>query len=255
MTGPLAMIVNETFVARYLAGRNALGTRVRIGGNDTTQYYHIVGVVQDVHHHGIVGQVKPEFYATLAQFARAPGNTRRSMTLVVRTSGDPALLTPAVQSVVRAMDPRLPISEIRTMDDVVNTEIAGPRFAMGALGLFGVLALTLSAIGIFGIVSQVVASRAQEFGIRAALGAAPGDLVRLSLQTGIRQAVVGLVVGIVLALIATRAMASMLQGVTPTDPLTFAAVVAVTGVMAVAASLGPARRAGKSDPAKVLGSS
>lgn len=255
MTGPLAMIVNETFLQRYFIGRKALGSRVRIGGNDTTQYYNIVGVVQDVHHHGIVGQVKPEFYATLAQFARAPGNTRRSMTLVVRTDGDPARLTLPVRAVVKEMDGRLPISEIRTMTDVVNAEIAGPRFAMGALGLFGVLALTLSAIGIFGIVSQVVASRAYEFGIRAALGAAPADLVRLSLRTGIRQAVVGLVVGIVLALIATRAMTSMLQGVTPTDPLTFAAVVIVTGLMAVGASLGPARRAGKADPAKVLSSS
>ena len=255
LTGPLAMIVNETFVKRYFAGRQALGSRVRIGGSDSTQSYRIVGVVQDVHHHGIVGQVKPEFYATLAQFARAPGNTRRSMTLVVRTAGDPTLLTPAVRAVIREIDARLPISEIRTMKEVINSEIAGPRFAMGALGFFGVLALTLSAIGIFGIVSQVVASRAHEFGIRAALGAAPGDLVRLCLKTGIRQAVLGLIAGIVLALVATRAMTSMLQGVTPTDPLTFAAVAVVTGVMAIGASLGPARRAGKADPAKVLSSS
>ena len=141
------------------------------------------------------------------------------------------------------------------MTDVVNSEIAGPRFAMQALGVFGLLALVLSAIGIFGIVSQVVASRAHEFGIRAALGAAPGDLVRLSLRTGVRQAIAGLAIGITLALIMTRAMTSMLQGVTPTDPLTFAAVVLVTGLMAVGASLGPAWGAGRTDPAKVLGSS
>lgn len=255
MSGSLALIVNETFVKRYFAGRRPLGARVRIGSNDTTQFYAIVGVVQDVHQNGLVGEVKPGFYATLAQFARAPGNTRRSMTLVVRTNGDPQALIPPVRSVIRETDPRLPISEVRTMNDVVNSEIAGPRFAMGALGLFGVLALVLSAIGIFGIVSQVVASRAQEFGIRAALGATPGDLVRLSLRTGIRQAVAGLAVGIVLALVVTRAMTSMLQGVSATDPITFAAVVVVTGLMAVGASLGPARRAGKADPAKVLGSS
>jgi putative ABC transport system permease protein len=177
------------------------------------------------------------------------------MTLVVRTDGDPAKLTPAVRSVIREMDARLPVSEIRTMTDVVNTQIAGPRFAMQALGLFGVLALVLSAIGIFGIVSQVVASRAQEFGIRAALGAAPRDLIRLSLRTGVKQAAAGLGIGIVLALIVTHAMTSILQGVTPNDPLTFAAVVVVTGLVALGASLGPARRAGKSDPAKVLGSS
>jgi ABC-type antimicrobial peptide transport system permease subunit len=126
---------------------------------------------------------------------------------------------------------------------------------MAALGVFGLLALLLSAIGIFGIVSQVVASRAQEFGIRAALGATPGDLIGLSLRTGVRQALAGLAVGIVLALVVTRAMTSMLQGVTPTDPWTFAAVIVVTGIVAVAASLGPARRAGKADPARVLGGS
>jgi predicted permease len=255
MAGPLAMIVNETFVERYFAGRKPLGGRVRIGGSDSTQIYTIVGVVADVHHNTLVGQVKPEFYATLAQFARAPGNTRRSMSLVVRTTGDPAALIAPVRSVIKGMDARLPISEVRTMRDVVNTAIAGPRFAMQALGLFGAVALLLSAIGIFGIVSQVVASREHEFGIRAALGATPGDLVGLSLRTGVNQALAGLGVGVVFALILTRAMTSMLQGVTPADPWTFAAVVVVTGVVAVAASLGPARRAGKADPARVLSSS
>ena len=255
MAGPLSMIVNQTFVDQYLAGRRALGTRVRIGGSDTTQNYTIVGVVEDVHHNSLVAKTKPEFYATLAHFALAPGSTRRSMSLVVRTDGDPTALIGPVRSIVREMDPRLPIANPRTMRDVVNSAIAGPRFAMQALGMFGLLALVLSAIGIFGIVSQVVASRAQEFGIRAALGATPGDLVRLSLKTGVRQALAGLAVGIVLALIVTRAMTSMLQDVTPTDPWTFAAVIIVTGVVAVLASVGPARRAGRADPSRVLGGS
>jgi ABC-type antimicrobial peptide transport system permease subunit len=104
-------------------------------------------------------------------------------------------------------------------------------------------------------VSQVVASRSHEFGIRAALGATPRELVTLSLRTGVRQAVVGLGAGVVIALVFTRAMTTMLQGVTPTDPLTFLGVVVVTGIVAIAASIGPARRAGKADPARVLGSS
>ena len=141
------------------------------------------------------------------------------------------------------------------MREIVNAAIAGPRFAMELLGLFGALALLLSAIGIFGIVSQVVASRSHEFGIRAALGATPRELVGLSLRTGAAQAMVGLAIGIVVALVLTRAMTSMLQGVTPADPLTFAAVVLVTGFVAVAASVGPARRAGRTDPARVLSSS
>jgi predicted permease len=255
MAGPLAMIVNRTFTQQYLAGRHALGTRVRIGAADTTKWYTIVGVVDDVHHNALVGKVKPEFYATLAQFAVAPGSTRRSMSLVVRTAGDPAALVAPVRGIVNQLDPRLPISEVRTMQNIVNAAIGGPRFAMGALGLFGVLALALSAIGIFGIVSQVVASREHEFGIRAALGATPRELISLSLRTGIRQALAGLAIGIVVALVFTRAMTSMLQGVTPTDPWTFLAVVLVTGLVAVAASVGPARRAGKADPARVLSSS
>jgi len=255
MDGALAMIVNRTFTERYLAGRHALGTRARIGGSDSTKFYTIVGVVDDVHHNTLVGKVKPEFYVTLAQFALAPGNTRRSMSLVVRTDGDPTALVGPVRSAVKQLDPRLPISEVRTMRDIVNAAIGGPRFAMEALGVFGALALLLSAIGIFGIVSQVVASRTHEFGIRAALGATPGELVRLSLRTGVRQALAGLAIGIVIALVFTRAMTSMLQGVTPTDPWTFAAVLLVTGLVAVAASVGPARRAGRTDPARVLGSS
>jgi ABC-type antimicrobial peptide transport system permease subunit len=126
---------------------------------------------------------------------------------------------------------------------------------MQALGMFGALALLLSAIGIFGIVSQVVASRAHEFGIRAALGATPGELVTLSLRTGVRQTIAGLAIGIGIALVLTRLMTSMLQGVTPTDPWTFGAVIVVTGLVALGASLGPARRAGKADPSRVLGGS
>ena len=254
-TGPLSMIVNRTFVETYFAGRDAMGGRVRIGGNPDAPPYTIVGVVEDVHHKSLTAKTKPEFYATVAQFARAPGNTRRSMSLVVRTSGDPAAVAAPVRAIIRSIDSRVPVSNVRTMREVVNTAIAGPRFAMQALGIFGVLALVLSAIGIFGIVSQVVASRQQEFAIRAALGASPRDLVTMSMRTGVRQTTVGLGVGIVISLVATRAMTSMLEGVRPADPWTFAAVIVVIGVVAVAASVGPARRAGMAEPARVLGGS
>lgn len=255
MSGPLSMIVNRTFVDRYIKDGKALGRRVRIGSQDTTQYYQIVGVVDDVKHNSLVANVKPEFYATLAQFARAPGSTRRSMTLIVRTTNDPATLINPVRSTIRSLDARLPISEVRTMKDVVNGAIAGPRFAQQVLATFGVVALLLSAIGIFGIVSQVVASRSHEFGIRAALGATPRDLVQLSVGAGLRQAAAGLAVGVAAALLLTRAMTPLLQGVTTYDPWTFAAVIAVTTVVAFAASLVPARRAARSDPARVLGAS
>ena len=252
MTAPKAMIVNREFVNRYLAGRDPLGRLVRIGGSPDSMRYSIVGVVENVHHNGLTREVKAQFYAPLAQFANAPGNTTRSATLVVKTAVDPQTLARPVREVIRQMDPRLPVSDIRTMDDVVRASIAEPRFAMGLLGLFGTLALVLSAIGIFGIVSQVVAARSHEFGIRAALGATPRELVMLSLRTGVAQTVAGLVVGVGAAMVLTRAMTGLLHGVQPTDPPTFALVVLVTGVVALLASVGPARRAGKADPMRVL---
>jgi predicted permease len=249
---PLAMIVNREFERRYFAGRPALNGRVRISGRDTTQWYTIVGVTDDVHHNTLVGAVKPQFYVTLAQFAVAPGSTRRSMSLVVKTDGDARSLIGPVRAVVKAVDPRLAVSEVRTMEEIFNAAIGGQRFAMEALGVFGVVALLLSAIGIFGIVAQVVASRFQEFGIRAALGATPANLTAIGLRSGIRQTVVGLAIGVVAALALTRVLGTLLHGVTPNDPLTFAAVIAVTGVVAVLASFAPAYRAGRIDPNSAL---
>ena len=138
------------------------------------------------------------------------------------------------------------------MREIVDAAIGGQRFAMETLGVFGAVALLLSAIGIFGIVSQVVASRLHELGIRAALGATPMDLMRMALGSGVRQAMVGLVVGIVAALMLTRVLGTLLHGVTPTDPLTFGAVVVVTGLVAVIASVAPAGRAARVDPNAVL---
>jgi predicted permease len=252
LKSPLALIVNRSFEQRYFEGRKALGGRVRIGGSDTTKWYTIVGVVEDVHHNALIGTVKPQFYATVAHFAVAPGNTRRTMSLVAKTDGDPKALISAVRAAVRAADPRLPVSEVRTMREIVDAAIGGQRFAMATLGVFGLVALVLSAIGIFGIVSQVVASRLHEFGIRAALGATPRDLMTMALGSGLRQAMTGLAIGIAAALVLTRVLNTMLHGVTPTDPVTFGAVVAVTGLVTVIASVVPARRAARIDPNEVL---
>ena len=252
MHGPLALIVNRAFEQQYFAGRRALGGRVRIGGADTTKWYTVVGVVDDVHHNALIGTVKPQFYATLAQFALAPGSTRRSMSLIVRTDGDPKALIGPVRAAVRSVDSRLAVSEVRTMRDIVDAAIGGQRFAMETLGIFGLVALLLSAIGIFGIVSQVVASRFHEFGIRAALGATPNALMAIGLRSGLQQAATGLVVGVVAALLLTRVLRTLLHGVTATDPLTFVAVVAVTGVVTIVASFAPARRAARIDPNAAL---
>ena len=252
MDAPLAMVVNRRFAEKYFAGREPLGKRVRIGGSPDSAFYTVVGVVENVHHNSLTREVKTQFYAPLAQYARAPGNTTRSANIVIKTEGDPLAVAQPVREAIRSLDPRLPVSEIRTMEQVVAASIAEPRFAMGLLGLFGTLALLLSAIGIFGIVSQVVAARSHEFGIRVALGAKPRDLMMISLRTGVAQTLIGLAVGIGASLVLTRAMTDLLHGVSPTDPLTFAMVATVTATVAVLASVGPARRAARTDPMTVL---
>jgi putative ABC transport system permease protein len=250
--GALSIIVNRELAKRYFEGRDAIGGRIRIGGSPAAQAYTVIGVVENVRQNALTTEVKPQFYATHAQFAVAPGNTMRNMSLVVRSDANPEALIPSVRALIREMDPRLPISDVRTMERIVGESIAEPRFTMGLLGLFGTLALVLSAIGIFGIVSQIVATRRHELGIRAALGASPGALVMLSLRTGIRQTAIGLVTGIGMALLLTRALSALLHGVRPTDPATFGAVIAVTAGVALLATLGPARRAGRVNPVAVL---
>lgn len=252
LSSPLSLIINRRFAELYLKGREPIGARVWIGGSPDSLPYTIVGMVDDVRHNALTREVKAQFYAPLAHFARAPGSTRRSMSLVVRTTGDPRALIGPVRSAIRTADPRLPVSEIRTLDEVVRASIAAPRFAMELLGVFGVIALTLAAIGVFGVVSQVVALRQHEFGIRAALGARPAQLVGLSLRTGVRQVIAGIVVGVVASLAATRLLGRLLEGVTPTDPMTFGAVVLVTAAVALVASALPARRAAKAHPGVVL---
>ena len=252
MDAPYAMVVNRRFVEKYLAGREPIGKRVRIGGQQVDSAYTIVGVVEDVHHNSLTRDVKPQFYAPLAQFARAPGNVTRSTNLIIKSAGDPLALAQPVRDAVRGLDPRLPVSEIRSMEQVVAASIAEPRFAMSLLGLFGTLALVLSAIGIFGIVSQVVAARSHEFGIRVALGAKPRDLMMISLRTGVAQTIIGLGVGIAASLVLTRALTGLLHGVSPADPVTFVMVAAVTATVALLASFGPARRAARTDPMTVL---
>lgn len=252
LNAPLALVVNERFVELYLNGRNPLGRSVRLGNAPDSLAYHIVGVVSNVHHNGLTREVKAQFYAPAAQFARTTGNITRNFSLTVKTAGSPIALSAPVRNVIREIDARIPVSDIRTMDEVVKASIAEPRFAMGLLTLLGALALVLSSIGIFGIVAQVVAARSHEFGIRAALGASPAQLVMLSVRGGVTQTLVGLAGGIVSALFLTRAMRGLLEGVTPTDVPTFIAVVLVTGLVAMLATVGPARRAGKADPMSAL---
>jgi putative ABC transport system permease protein len=249
--GPVVFVISQRMADKYFAGRDPIGASMRLS-SDSAQMGTVIGIVRDVEHNGLTSITDPTFYAVHSQFHQSARFTPRTMNLVVRTSGEPLALARAVREQVRALDPEIPVAHVRTMDDIVRNSIAKQRFSMLLLGAFGALALSLAIVGIYGVVAQLVAARKQEFGVRAALGASPTALVRLSLWDGLREIAAGLSIGAVAALMLTRLMQGMLYGVSTSDPATFALALLITGAIALAASYLPARRAGQVDPASAL---
>jgi putative ABC transport system permease protein len=174
------------------------------------------------------------------------------MNVVVRTSKDPMSLAPAVREAVRALDPALPVSKLRPLNDVLYESVAGPRFLTLLVGLFAAIALTLAAVGTYGVLSYAVEQRTQEIGVRMALGAQPGTVLGMILSQGGRLVALGLALGIALALGLRQVFASVLYGVQATDVLTLASVVVILAAVAFVACYVPARRATRVDPLMAL---
>ena len=174
------------------------------------------------------------------------------MTLTIGTRGDPKTLIGPVRSLIRAADPSLPVSSIRTFDEVLSSSVAQPRFAMMLLGAFGVLAIVLSVVGIYGVLAYSVSQRTQEIGIRMALGAESGAVIRLVVRQGMLMALAGVAVGTGVAWFMTDSMAGMLYGVEPQDLQTFVAVPALFALVALLACWVPAARASKVRPSNAL---
>jgi putative ABC transport system permease protein len=173
-------------------------------------------------------------------------------TLVIRTSGEAAALAPAVRNAVWSLDSNLPVSEVQTMDAVVARATAQPRFNLVLLATFAAVALVLAAVGIYGVMSYSVSRRTHEIGLRMALGAQPGDVLRIVVGQAMVLAIIGACVGLLGALALGRFMSSFLYGVQPSDPLTFLAMAVVLGAVALTASYIPARRATRIDPLLAL---
>ena len=248
----LVALINEDMARRYWSGQDPIGRRFKIGGDPTRPFVTVVGIVGDVRHNELTGVVKEKFYVPHTQWHKSVGNAIRSMTLVVKSAGDPMALAGPVRQEIKKLDPNLPVADVRAMRDVVGSTLSTPRFTGMLLLVFALLAVVLSAIGIYGVLSYVVSRRTREIGIRVAIGAGRMQVLRMVLGQGIVLTLTGVVIGIGIAIWTSTLMRDMLHGVRPGDPLTFAAVGAVLAVVAILASLVPALRATRVDPVVAL---
>jgi predicted permease len=236
-------IVNQTLARRYFPN-GAVGRRLLLSANGPP--VEIVGVLSDLRHDGPARLPQPELYVPAAQMP-AP-----EMNLVVRTTSSPAGMLPTLRAEVQRLDPDQPVFDQRTMRDVFDLVVGPHRLALRLLGALGALALALAAVGIYGVLVQLVAERTREIGIRVALGSDPPAVRRLVLRQGMVPVAWGLVVGLLAALGLTRALASQLVGVSPAEPLTLASVAMLLATVALAACYFPARRATSVDPMVAL---
>ena len=243
-------IINETMAREYWPNIDPVGRRFKLGDlTDDTPWLTIVGVVRDVRQMGIDVPVKAEMYLPNRQ---ADFRSYAPRDLVFRTEGDPASLVGSVREAIRAVDPDQPISNVATMAEVLGRETSQRRLGMILLTAFAVLALLLASLGIYGVLAYFVAQHRNEIGVRLALGASPARILLLVLQKGMKLTLIGVAIGLAASFALTRLMTSLLFGVNPVDPLTFAAVPLLLAVVALLACWIPARRAAKVDPMVAL---
>jgi putative ABC transport system permease protein len=251
--GPLStpvVMINETMARLFYGKTSPIGRRVMPGG--AKNWFTIVGVLKDVKQGGVDSKTGTELYLDFDQAPAALGFAPRNMNVVIRSPLEPAALASTVRRTVSAIDPALPVNGFKSMDDVFSDSVSRPRFLAQLLGIFAAVALALAAIGTYGVLAYSVAVRRRELGIRMALGSSAQGLLSLVLGQGMALAGFGLVVGLVGALAVTRLASSLLFGVKPADPLTFAAVTIFMLAVAFIACLVPARRATRVDPLVAL---
>jgi putative ABC transport system permease protein len=232
-------VINQTMARRFFA-QDPIGKRLRLGYRQK-DWLEIVGVVRDVKSGSLEAPSRPQVYTPTL-------NWTGSMTVVVRTSGDPRSLVSSVRAELKAIDSRAPIAKVRSMEEVVDQAVVARRFNMLLLALFAALALVLTAIGLYGSVSYWVNQRTHEFGIRLALGGRAEEVVRLVMKQGLKLTLMGVAIGLAGALAVTRVLNHLLFGVSATDPVTFSAVTFLLLAVALFACWLPAHRATTVDP-------
>jgi len=236
------VVINTTMSQRFWPGGDALGKRLKVGADWLT----IVGVANDVKNRSLSERPQPFFYLPLLQ------DYRSNMILVARTAGDPQRMVPALRSEVTALDAKIPVFEPTTLAEHVGVSLYRQRMAATLLSTFGLLALSLAAVGLYGVTAYMVSQRTRELGVRVAIGATQIDVLTLILRQALFLAAIGIVAGSIVALMVTRFMVNLLFGVGPADPVTFTVIPTVLIAVTVAAAFIPARRAMKLDPLMAL---
>jgi putative ABC transport system permease protein len=246
---PLVMIINQQTAREIFPGENPVGKRITFGNveqNGQPRWFEIVGVVANVRSLELREEPQAEIYfSTLQDYWPA-------MSIVVRSSVEPSSLSGSIRQVVNEIDKSVPVSQVKTMDHIVSESITQPRFNLFLLVLFGTVAMLLSAAGIYGVTAYTVSQRTHELGIRLALGAQVGDVLKMILGQGMAVIGVGLSLGLVAAFGLMRLLRSLLFGVGENDPVTFVAITFVLLIVALIACYIPARRATKVDPLEAL---
>jgi putative ABC transport system permease protein len=242
---PMVAVVDEAFVRRYFPDADPIGQRIDIG-NGTDGFYEIVGVVGDVHHGALDANPDPTMYVAFRT------DVFSTVWVVARTEGDPAQLAGPARDVLRSLDRGLPAISVNPLAAVVSDSVAQRRFSMLLLTVFAGIAVFLAAVGLYGVVAYSVSQRTQEIGVRMAIGAQRGDVVRMIVGGGMKLALVGVAIGLAGALALTQLVAAMLFQVTPFDPPSYGATTIVLLGVAALACYVPARRAMRVDPIVAL---
>jgi putative ABC transport system permease protein len=251
---PDVVIISEAAARTYWPGRNPIGKRMKYAGDS---WRSVIGVVSDVKDASMQAPAAPHAYTPYLQEADKLLETPdfdelRTFHLAVRTTTDPTLVFSSVRSAVASIDSQLALDDLKTMDSVIDKSLAPQRFNLALIALFAVLAIFLAAVGVYGVLSYSISQRTREIGVRIALGAQRGRVLRMAVGEGMKLALLGTAVGMVGGFLLTRLMASLLFGVTAHDPLTFAAVGVVVALVSFAACYIPARRAMRVDPIVAL---
>jgi putative ABC transport system permease protein len=241
--GPPVVMINEALAAKFYKDIDPIGRRIKTGFQDGAPWATVVGIMKDVKQGGIAEETGTELYMLYDQAPVLNGFAPSNMNVVIRTASDPDALAPQVRQIVAEADATLPLVRYRSMDEVFSDAVARPRFLTTLLTIFAGLALVLAAIGTYGILSYAVSERRQEIGIRMALGASRGSVLKMVMRQGLILAGTGLVLGLAASIGLTQLLQAQLFNVQPTDPITIAAVALFIAAVALLACFIPARRA------------